>query len=63
LRVLAEGIEQRSQLTILKELGCEYGQGYLFAKPLDIPALTALLDAPRRATRSFLLLGEDSAAA
>lgn len=35
LDVIAEGIETEAQLKILKELGCEYGQGYLFAHPLN----------------------------
>jgi EAL domain-containing protein (putative c-di-GMP-specific phosphodiesterase class I) len=47
LRVLAEGIEHENQLAVLKELGCQYGQGYLFSKPLDAAAMTALLDSPR----------------
>jgi diguanylate cyclase (GGDEF)-like protein/PAS domain S-box-containing protein len=34
LRVIAEGIEHREQQQALAELGCEYGQGYLFAQPL-----------------------------
>ncbi len=33
LRVIAEGIETESQLAVLKRLGCDYGQGYLLAKP------------------------------
>jgi EAL domain-containing protein (putative c-di-GMP-specific phosphodiesterase class I) len=32
--VVAEGLETMEQLEILQTLGCEYGQGYLFAKPL-----------------------------
>jgi len=35
LDVIAEGIETEAQLKILKKLGCEYGQGYLFAHPLN----------------------------
>ena len=35
LDVIAEGIETEDQLKILKSLGCEYGQGYLFAHPLN----------------------------
>ncbi|MEL6495433.1 MAG: EAL domain-containing protein [Cyanobacteria bacterium J06623_7] len=35
LDVIAEGIETEAQLKILKGLGCEYGQGYLFAHPLN----------------------------
>jgi diguanylate cyclase (GGDEF)-like protein len=33
LRVIAEGIETETQLSVLKRLGCDYGQGYLLAKP------------------------------
>ncbi len=39
--VVAEGIETQTQLNYLKNLGCAYGQGFLFAKPLpadDVPA-------------------------
>jgi diguanylate cyclase (GGDEF)-like protein len=35
LDVIAEGIETEAQLEILRGLGCEYGQGYLFAYPLN----------------------------
>jgi diguanylate cyclase (GGDEF)-like protein len=33
MRVVAEGIETESQLHILRNLGCDFGQGYLLAKP------------------------------
>jgi EAL domain-containing protein (putative c-di-GMP-specific phosphodiesterase class I) len=33
MRVIAEGIETPAQLAVLQNLGCEYGQGYLIAKP------------------------------
>ncbi|MDI6102213.1 EAL domain-containing protein [Actinoplanes sp. NEAU-A12] len=42
LTVVAEGIEEVGQRAALSAMGCQYGQGYLFAKPLwpaDIPAL------------------------
>ncbi len=32
--VIAEGIEARTQLEALRDLGCRFGQGYLFAKPM-----------------------------
>ena len=32
--VVAEGVETLSQQGILQGLGCEYFQGYLFARPL-----------------------------
>ena len=34
LHVVAEGIEQPDQRAALAELGCRYGQGYLYARPL-----------------------------
>jgi diguanylate cyclase (GGDEF)-like protein len=43
MRVIAEGIETESQLNILKNLGCDYGQGYLMSKPLPKDALEDLL--------------------
>jgi diguanylate cyclase (GGDEF)-like protein/PAS domain S-box-containing protein len=35
MHVIGEGIENRDQASKLRELGCEYGQGYLFAEPID----------------------------
>ena len=43
LEVVAEGIELPEQATSLEELGCELGQGYLFAKPMNSLALTDFL--------------------
>jgi|GEM_PF-5375443 len=34
LKVIAEGIEIQQQLDLLLKAGCDYGQGYLFAKPM-----------------------------
>lgn len=36
LSVIAEGIETEQQLEYLQKLGCEFGQGYLFSKPLTV---------------------------
>lgn len=33
MRVIAEGIETENQLSLLQSLGCDYGQGFLLAKP------------------------------
>ncbi|MGA7934513.1 MAG: bifunctional diguanylate cyclase/phosphodiesterase, partial [Kovacikia sp.] len=48
--VVAEGIETAEQATELKSLGCEYGQGYLFSKPLGSKAAAELLGSPDMAT-------------
>ena len=42
---MAEGIEEASQLAALRGLGADLGQGYLFARPLDVAAVTALIEA------------------
>lgn len=42
--VIAEGIENESLIKRLQELGCEYGQGYFFSKPMAPDAITALLE-------------------
>jgi diguanylate cyclase (GGDEF)-like protein len=43
--VIAEGIETLQQVAQLKGLGCEFGQGYLFAKPLSVQSAEQLLAA------------------
>ncbi|UHS61935.1 EAL domain-containing protein [Agrobacterium vaccinii] len=42
--VIAEGIETREQEAMLKEIGVDCGQGYLFAKPQPISAYMAAFD-------------------
>ena len=46
--VVAEGIETNEQYHLLRELGCPYGQGYLFARPLPADQVSALLRLPGR---------------
>ena len=47
LGVVAEGIETPAQRERLLALGCDLGQGYLFAKPASASELTpSLVDAP-----------------
>ncbi len=43
LSVIAEGVEQWSQVGRLRTLGCEYAQGFYFARPLDPASIEALL--------------------
>ena len=43
LQLVAEGIELPEQRDALRALGCPLGQGFLFARPLELPALHALL--------------------
>jgi len=33
MTVVAECIEDKHQLEVLRDLGCDYGQGYYFARP------------------------------
>jgi EAL domain-containing protein (putative c-di-GMP-specific phosphodiesterase class I) len=51
--VVAEGIETREQYSLLRQLGCRYGQGYLFAKPMTAEAVTHLLRLPGRILPDF----------
>jgi len=41
--IIAEGVELQEHLAQLRVLQCEYGQGYLFSKPIDHQKTTALL--------------------
>lgn len=52
LEVVAEGIERRDQLKVLKGLSCELGQGYLFSKPDDAASMEQLLTARRTMPKS-----------
>lgn len=44
LKVVAEGVETDEQRAVLHFLGCHYGQGFLFAKPLNAAQTSALLN-------------------
>lgn len=42
-QVVAEGIEHTEQVELLKQLGCEMGQGYLFCEPATAEVVSELL--------------------
>ena len=46
LETVAEGIESEAQYMALRDSGCQYGQGFYFAKPMDLEALMALFMIP-----------------
>jgi EAL domain-containing protein (putative c-di-GMP-specific phosphodiesterase class I) len=43
LRVVAEGVETNEELELLRRLGCDLVQGYLFAKPMRVEACDIFL--------------------
>ena len=44
MEVVAEGIETEQQVDVLKEMGCDLGQGFLISRPLDKEGTLALLE-------------------
>ena len=48
MAVVAEGIETSRQEERLRELGCDFGQGYLFARPMPADKIAAFLRASAR---------------
>ncbi|HEX5340455.1 MAG TPA: EAL domain-containing protein [Gammaproteobacteria bacterium] len=46
IKVIAEGVETRAQHALLCELGCEQGQGFLYARPQLPAAVSQMLDNP-----------------
>jgi diguanylate cyclase (GGDEF)-like protein/PAS domain S-box-containing protein len=50
LEVVAEGIEELEQADTLRALGCDLGQGFLFARPLDAESSLAFVAAQPRTT-------------
>ena len=43
MKSIAEGVEAEEQLELLKELGCDYIQGFLLSKPLEETKFEKLL--------------------
>ena len=48
LEVIAEGVEHEDQLALIVQQGCHLYQGYLYSKPLPLPAFRALLEHARQ---------------
>ena len=46
IEVIAEGVETQAQCDRLVQLGCRFGQGYLFAVPQPASSLSAVLGEP-----------------
>jgi predicted signal transduction protein with EAL and GGDEF domain len=44
MSVVAEGVETREQVELLKSLGCGYAQGYFFSKPLNSAGVIRMLE-------------------
>src|SRR6266508_1180065 len=60
ISVVAEGIETEAQFELLREMGCDVGQGYLFARPLPATEAGRLLSGRRAssATRASIAAAE-----
>lgn len=43
LKVIAEGIETKEEEQLLKKMGADYGQGYLYSKPIPLDSLLRLI--------------------
>ena len=46
IKVVAEGVETTDQLQALRDQGCDFVQGYIYGRPADPVAITALLKRP-----------------
>ncbi|MBK8158298.1 MAG: EAL domain-containing protein [Rhodospirillaceae bacterium] len=51
LKVVAEGIEHEEEEKLLKERGCEFGQGWRYGKPLTVSACLDLMREQRKSTK------------
>jgi EAL domain-containing protein (putative c-di-GMP-specific phosphodiesterase class I) len=58
--VIVEGIERQAQLALLQEMGCDYGQGFLFSQPMSSAAveeLLATLESSARGEEEYRVVG------
>ncbi len=56
LRVIAEGIETAEQRRLLLEIGCDFGQGYLYGKPMPIDEFEKLVGNREATTETVALI-------
>ena len=54
IETFAEGIEQQQELSLLRDEDCDSGQGFLFARPLDVAATETFLQQLGRQRHSRL---------
>ncbi len=55
MSVIAEGVETLAQLEILRQMGCEYGQGFYFSRAVTASVADAMI--ARQSSRQSALLG------
>ncbi len=60
LEIIAEGVETIEQLSQLRQLGCQFGQGYCFATPLAAETIEELLGVSPSSSALYYLLPNDS---
>jgi diguanylate cyclase (GGDEF)-like protein/PAS domain S-box-containing protein len=60
LEVVAEGIELPEQWKTLRDLGCELGQGFYFARPMDAESARVFLAQGRAGDLSGVVSGDDA---
>ena len=56
LSTVAEGVETEEVAALLRELGCDIGQGWLFGRPVPAHRITALLAVPGETTETATTL-------
>jgi len=44
MHVIAEGVESKDEAKVLRDLGCDFAQGYYFAKPMSETDITKFVN-------------------
>jgi PAS domain S-box-containing protein len=53
LKVVAAGIEDAEQMNLVRQMGCEFGQGFFFSKPIDAHEVELLLERYQEMARAW----------